>query len=230
MDLKQLKEKLGDEKFSELETYVNDLIGQRDAARDESIKGRKGLKAKVTELETLRDDLFERLGIESVDDLKDLDPKGQAEAVKQFEAKMKRLERELGDKSKALDELSGKYRGTLQDAALRKAMGSHEFIDSDLVASFVAGNLEWEDDKVLYRTAQGGLVPLDEGLNALVKEKPHLLKAAGAGGSGYRGGSGNGSGQENPWAEKTRNITRQIEIARDDPKLAEQLKAAAQAA
>jgi len=230
VDLKQLKEKLGDETFLKLETYVNDLIGQRDAARDESIKGRKGLKTKVSELEKLRDDLFERLGIESVDELEDLDPKGQADALKQFEAKMKRQARELEEKSKAYDELSGKYLGTLQDAALRKAMGAHEFIDADLVASFVKGSLDWEDDKVLYRTAQGGLVPLDEGLNALVKEKPHLLKAAGAGGSGYRGDSGNGSGQENPWAEKTRNITKQIEISRDDPKLAEQLKAAAKAA
>jgi hypothetical protein len=44
MDLAVLKDRLGDQ-YDALETYVNTLIGQRDAARKESIDGRKALKA-----------------------------------------------------------------------------------------------------------------------------------------------------------------------------------------
>ena len=50
MDIEQLKEAIGDEKFAALKTYVDDLTGQRDAARNESITGRKGLKAKLDEM------------------------------------------------------------------------------------------------------------------------------------------------------------------------------------
>ena len=34
MDLETLKDALGDEKFAALKTYVDDLTGQRDAARN----------------------------------------------------------------------------------------------------------------------------------------------------------------------------------------------------
>ena len=37
MDISDLKEALGDEKFTALENYISDLVGQRDAARNESI-------------------------------------------------------------------------------------------------------------------------------------------------------------------------------------------------
>lgn len=230
MDLEQLREALGDETLTKLQAYVDDLTGQRDAARKESIDGRKGLKAKVAELEQRQAELFERLGIESVEDLEEMDPKGQAEAAKQFEARTRRLEKELAERQQALEALDHKYRGTRQEAALRQALGQHEWIDADLVASFAGARLTWEDDQLLYQTEDGKVVSLDEGVQTLAKSKPHLLKAPGAGGSGFRGAPASGAGQKNPWAKETRNLTEQARLLREDPNLAASLQQAADAA
>jgi len=59
VDIEQLKEKIGEESFSELTSYIADLTGQRDAARAESISGRKALKAEVETLRVTRAKLFE---------------------------------------------------------------------------------------------------------------------------------------------------------------------------
>lgn len=199
MDLESLKETLGEEAHAELTKFVEDLTGQRDAARQESIKHRTSLKAKAgdleqrnLELQRAQEEMLERLGVESLEQLKELDPKGQADAVKQYEAKLKRYEKEVADKQAAYDELHGRYRGSLQMTAMTKAMQAHEWIDSDLVSSFVSARLVMEDDQVLYRLDDGVTVSLAEGLQTLAKDKPHMLKAAGAGGSGYRGKPANG--------------------------------------
>ena len=109
MDLETLKDALGDEKFAALKTYVDDLTGQRDAARNESITGRKGLKEKLTKLEADQAALLEKLGLDSLDDLASLpDAKGSAEAAKQYEAKLKRMERELAETKEAREQVEGK--------------------------------------------------------------------------------------------------------------------------
>jgi hypothetical protein len=101
MDLEQLREKLDDETFEGLTTYVTDLIGQRDSARNESIVGRKSLKEKVSQYEAQQAELMERLGIESFEDIDAIpDARGSAEAAKQYEVKVKRLERQLQDAQK----------------------------------------------------------------------------------------------------------------------------------
>lgn len=194
MDIEELREPLGEERFTALQTYVGDLIGQRDSARKESINHRQSLKARATELEEenknlrrMQEELFERLGVESVEQLAELDPKGQAEVAKQYEAKLKRLERDLNEKQEAYAQLDTKHKRTKQDAAMREALGSHEWIDGDLVASYVSGRLAWDDDKVRFQAEDGLLMDLKDGVEALAREKPHLLKSAGPGGSGYRG-------------------------------------------
>lgn len=193
MDIEALKAKLGDETFGQLQTYISDLTGQRDAARNESIQGRKTMKAKVAELEGVQAKVFERLGIDAVEELDALpDAKGQAEAMKQVEAKLKRLEREAADKGKAFDELSAKHRSVIQQSTLQKALSAHQFIDADLVASYLNQRVVWEDDQPLYRADDNKLLPLDEGVKLLATTKPHLLKAQGVGGSGYTGARGNG--------------------------------------
>jgi len=236
MDIEELKETLGEERYTALAAHVADLEGQRDAARNESIKHRQGLKTKVAELEKTnteltrsRDEMLERLGVDSLEALADLDPKGQAEAAKQFEVKLKRLEKELSDKTAAYGELDARYRGSLKSSAMQQALAGHDWVDRELVTAFVSQRLDWDEDQVVFKTNDGGLVPLDDGIKTLTKERPHLLKSAGAGGSGYRGGqSANGEAKtKNPWAKESRNITEQIALMRDDPARAEQLKAAA---
>ena len=189
MDLAVLKTKLGDD-YVALESYVADLTGQRDAARKESEQGRKALKARVETLETLKTRLFDRLGLADEADIDALpDAKGQAEAVKQFEARVKRLEKELTDKTKALDETSGRYRDTRMTAEMQKALAGQPWIDQELVESYLRAKLDWQDDQIIYRHGETP-VPLAEGVKLLVKDKPNLLKIAAPNGSGWSPSSG----------------------------------------
>jgi hypothetical protein len=187
MNLDDLKEALGDEKFSALKTYVDDLTGQRDQARNESITGRKGMKEKLAKLEADQAALLEKLGLDSLDDLDGLpDAKGAAEAAKQYEAKLKRLERENQTLKQTADEVSGKYRTSLQRAAIADALGGHEFIARDVVETFVSNRLSWEGDDLLFKTDDGKLIPVKDGVAGIAKTRPELLKPTGTGGAGVR--------------------------------------------
>lgn len=194
MDLETLKEALGDEKFAALKTYVDDLTGQRDAARNESITGRKGLREKLTKLEADQAALLEKLGLDSLDDLANMpDAKGAAEAAKQFEAKTKRLERELAETRQAREQAEGKYKGTLQRAAVAEALGGHEFIARDIVESFIGARLVWEGDDLLFKADDGRLMPIKDGVAGIAKTRPELLKPTGSGGAGVRQGNAGGN-------------------------------------
>lgn len=187
MDISTLKEQLGDEKFSELESYVNKLIGQRDDAKNESISGRKGLKEKVTALETERTELLEKLGIDSFDDIADLaDAKGQADAAKQFEAKVKRLERDLADANSNLEASNTKFKDSQRTIHLNGALSKHEWVARDVVESFLAPRLQWEGDELFYKTDGDRLISVADGVAELAKARPELLKPAGARGAGVR--------------------------------------------
>lgn len=193
MNLAELKDKLGDD-FPKLEAHISDLIGQRDAARKESQEGRKALKAKVESLEALKTRLFEKLGLDVEEDIDALpDAKGQAEAVKQFETRVKRLETELKGKTDALAALDAKHRATRLDAELGKALGAHDFVDGEVVADYVRHRAEWNDDACLFRTEKGELIPLAEGVANLAAARPHLLKTPGARGSGYNPNASGGA-------------------------------------
>ena len=230
-DLNRLKEQGVDEAtLTELATHLTDLEGQRDAARKESMEGRKTLKTRVSDLERERESLFDRLGVSSLDELETLpDPKGQAEAQRQYEAKLKRLQQSLEEKERLVGELSTRHRQTRQEAALNQALSRHEFIDRDLVASFAAQRVKWEEDQLYYQTEGGALVALDEGITQLAQSKPHLLIKTGARGSGYSPATGKPAGLEkNPWSKEHRNLTEQARLLHTQPELAAQLKAAAE--
>lgn len=196
MDLEELKEALGDEKFTALQAYVRDLVGQRDAARNESITGRKKLKDDLAAAQALASRALEKLGVESADDIDTLpDAKGQGEALKQFEAKLKRAERERDEAKKVAEDASGKYRGSLQKAAIAEALSGHEFVARDLVETYVSQRLTWEGDDLFFKSDDGKLIPPKDGVAGLAKTRPELLKPTGTGGAGMRqsnAGSGGG--------------------------------------
>jgi hypothetical protein len=196
MDISELKSALGDEKFAALQTFVGDLVGQRDAARNESIAGRKGLQAKVSAAEAAQKLMLEKLGLSSVDELDTLpDVKGMADAAKQLEARIKRAERERDDaKAIALD-ATGKYRNSLQKAVVADALGNHDFVARDIVETYVSQRLTWEGDELFFKSDDGKLIPPKDGVAGIAKTRPELLKATGAGGAGVRqGNAGGGTG------------------------------------
>lgn len=195
MDIETLKDKLGEAEFGALQTFVNDLVGQRDAARQESIAGRKGLREKLAAAEAAQAALLEKLGLDSLDDLDSLpDAKGAAEAARQYEAKLKRMERELAAATQAREEATGKYRSSLQRAAIADAISGHEFVARDLVETYISQRLTWEGDDLLFKTDNGALVPLKDGVAGFAKSRPELLKAAGTGGAGVRSSDARGNG------------------------------------
>lgn len=187
MNLETLKEKLEDATFSELKGYVDALVSQRDEARNESISGRKGLKEKLSKLEADQAQLMEKLGIDSLEDLDNLpNPKGMAEATQQYEVKLKRMQRELQEAMTQREETTKKWRDSLQKAAMAEALSSHEFIAKDVVETFVRNQLTWEGDDLLFKTSDGKLVPITDGVAAIAKTRPELLKPTGTGGAGVR--------------------------------------------
>lgn len=231
MDIESLKGKTLDEAlFTQLATHVEGLNtraetaeGKTRAAQKESIEGRKQLKAE-------RDAAFEKLGVTTAQELEALEaPKGQAEAMKQMEAKVKRAERERAEAQASLQEVNGKYAADRRALAVEKALSAHPFIDMDVARAVLELGVTAEGDDLLFKTTDGKLVPLQDGAAWLAKTKTYLVKAPGQGqqGSGFKGGAGGSGGVKNPWAKETWNVTAQIAMSRDDPQTASALKAAA---
>lgn len=230
MDIESLKGKTLDEAlFKQLSSHVESLStraetaeGKARTAQKESIEGRKQLKAE-------RDAAFEKLGVTSAEELETLEaPKGQAEAIKQMEAKVKRAERERAEALASLQEVNSKYTADRRALAVEKALSAHPFIDMEDARAVFERSVTAEGEDLLFKTAEGKLVPLQDGAAWLAKTKTHLVKAPASGqqGSGFKGGAGGSGGIKNPWAKETWNVTEQIALNRDDPQTASALKAA----
>lgn len=194
MDITKLKGKLDDATFEELSKFVTDLTEARDAARKESIDGRKAKDATIKDLKAWQEKAVEKLGLESPEGIEDLNIQGQAEAAKQFEAKVRKLERDLEAATKERDALFTKNREATKEAILSKALGAHEFVDRDVVATFISTRLEWDGDELLYKGEGGKVLSVTDGVAELVKVKPSLLKAQGDQGAGVPN-NGTGGGQ-----------------------------------
>lgn len=198
MNIEDLKGKqLDDETFTKLTQYVQGLIGQRDEARQESINGRRTIKTRLEAAEGGITKLLEKLGVESIEEADALpDSKGQAEAAKQLEARIKRMERDLSNAARERDEAVGKYRGSMLKAVVADAIGAHDFVARDLVESYIGSRVTLEGDEVLFKAEDGKLISVRDGVSGFAKARPELLKATGTGGAGVRpsnAGSGNGA-------------------------------------
>ena len=193
MNLESLKGKTLDaELFEQLAEHVAGLNsraetaeGKARTAQKETIEGRKQLKAE-------RDAAFEKLGVTSLDELEALpDGKGASDAARQFEAKLKRAEREKAEAMAALQDLQGKYTKDRRDLALEKAIASQPFIDSEDARALLERRIKAEGDDFLFETTDGKLVTLADGAAFIAKTKAHLVKAPGNGatGSGFKPGT-----------------------------------------
>lgn len=202
MDLDSLKGKTLDDKLhGELVAHVAELAAQRDAARKESIDGRKGKDQKIKDLEARLSAVAEWAGIEPDADLAALPaPKGQADAAKQYEAKLARLTRERDDALKLNGEMDGKLRGMRRDAAIAGALDGFRFKNPADVRVLIERHVQEEGDELLFKTDDGKLVPLKEGAAWFAKTRPDYVHPADAGGagSGFKGsGAGNGGSGKN---------------------------------
>ena len=226
MDLTQFKEALG-EKYTALEEYVTALVSQRDEARRESVDGRKKLKADLEALKAFREKAYDKLGLESDDDLEALQGKpAAAEMERQYQTKIKRLEADLKDRDTKLADTEGRYRKERANAAIVAAIGKHQFIDSDVAKLLIGSRVEFEGDDIFYKTDEGRLIPVEEGAAMVATTKPHLLRAQGAGGSGTPP-AGTAGAVKNPWSKDHFNLTEQGKLLTSNPQLAKQMQEAA---
>lgn len=226
MDLTQFKEALG-EKYGALEEYVTALVSQRDEARRESVDGRKKLKADLEALKAFREKAYDKLGLESDDDLEALQGKpAAAEMERQYQTKIKRLEADLKDRDTKLADTEGRYRKERANAAIVAAIGKHQFIDSDVAKLLIGSRVEFEGDDIFYKTDEGRLIPVEEGAAMVATTKPHLLRAQGAGGSGTPP-AGTAGTVKNPWSKDHFNLTEQGKLLTSNPQLAKQMQEAA---
>lgn len=88
------------------------------------------------------------------------------------------------------------------------------------------------DSEGQVRHGKDGYTPLtlDEWVEDLRSEAPHLFETnsgGGAAGNGSGGVGGMNHGLKNPWKQETWNLTLQSKLARENPMLAKQLRAAA---
>ena len=199
-DLETLKEKLDGETLAALSSHIDDLTGSRDAAKRESIDGRKALKEKVETLQGAQTRIFEKLGIESLDDLDTLpDPKvapAQADALKQFEAKLKRFERERDEAFKAKDALLSQMTQAKRQAAIAQAVGAGGFHDAETAEMLLSARVEQQDDEFLFKTRDGRFIPLADGAKLIATEKSYLVKAPQGTGSGFRDAGGSAAAKK----------------------------------
>jgi hypothetical protein len=220
-DLETVREALTEEQFTGLKNHVDDLIGQRNTARTESITGRKQLREEVETLRTFKRATLDKFGLDDDADISALpDPKADADAVKTFEARAKRLGEDLKTAQEAFTALQSKHQAATVSAALEKALGSHDFVDREMVGDYVRSRLTVSDEGgVMFRSDDGATCAIDEGIKTLVKARPHILKAAGAGGSGFN--PTQGSHKDKTFAEMT--LTERGALFKENPEKYQQL-------
>ena len=196
MDIDKLKEHLPDEMFGEVAQAFTDLLGQRDQARQESINGRKTLRENNANLEAELQQFKEMLGVDSVDEVEE---KGfAAEKTQQYETKLKKYQRELEMAQKELESAVQDSRQTKAALALSSAMAGHDWVDKEVVESYVSRNLQWEGDELFFKSADGAVLSVSDGIATLAKSKPQLLNATGAGGAGVRSSNARGVAEDEP--------------------------------
>ena len=163
----------------------------RKAAK-ESIEGRKTLKAE-------RDKAFEKLGIDSPDELDTLpDAKGQGEATKQLETRLKKAERERDEALQARDSVTGEVKAMKREASLSQALEGLKFKNPADVRVLLQSRVVEEGDELRFKTDDGKLVPLKDGAAWFARTRPDYVEAADAGGkgSGFKGGAGGNGGSK----------------------------------
>jgi hypothetical protein len=139
------------------------------------------------------------------------------------DSRVQKLESALAKKQKDHEEAVALYKKVLRENAIGKAIGAHEWIDSDLVSVYLENGTTMDGDKLVFRTSEGRTIPLDEAAATLAKSKPYLTKG-GPHGSGYQKPKEANEPIKNPWSRESLNLTEQARILKADPTLAAKLK------
>jgi hypothetical protein len=137
------------------------------------------------------------------------------------------------DARKAAEDRVASYEidGALREAG--KALGIRDTAETDLILrgrsvfAMVNGKVvaKKADGAEWFSAKNGEALTPKEWVEAnLLKEAPHLFAENNGSGAGGSGGKGSGSSGPNPWKPETKNITKQMQVEKEDPGLAARLK------
>lgn len=189
-DLETLKDKLDSETLAALGSSFNEYEGKLKTIRKKADTA-DAATAKAAQLEAR---ILEKLGIDSLEDLDTLpDPKAgkvEADALKQFENRLKRAERDRDEAVKASDALKAQMTLARKQAAISQALNSGGFHDQEAAELLLSSRIEQQDDDFVFKTKDGRFIPLSDGAKLIATEKPHLVKAPQGTGSGFRDAGG----------------------------------------
>lgn len=167
-------------------------------------------------------------------------------ATNSLKAQMSEKDRKLGEKDKAIKDLTAQ----LNNMKVRTEVQASKILNERIKPEdrpFIRRELERAgavdaDGKVFFHYDDGSVIYGDNGLNATADEaitqiieklgidpKTKLLSqddTTGSGGNANQNGKFN-SNQVNPWKKETWNLTEQMKITNNDPALAQRLKQAA---
>ncbi|TCS78777.1 phage scaffolding protein [Tepidibacillus fermentans] len=201
MDLKEL---LGEELYSKVkekigdkELIVNDGSYIPKAKFDEINEQRKLYKQQAEDLNKQLDDMKKQV-------------KGNEE-----------LQNRIQELQTKLQESEGKIKDVSISAAIKMAAMKANAKDPDIISMLI-------DKSKLNIKEDGSIEGLDEQLQSIAESKAFLFGDVQTkiGGASNPPGGANPT-VKNPWAKETFNLTEQAKILKENPALAEQLKAAA---
>lgn len=190
-DLEALKEKLDSETLAALASHLAEVDGKLKTVRKKADTA-DAQAAKAAQLEAR---ILEKFGLESLDDLETLpDPKAaksEIDALKQFENKLKRAERERDEAVKSKDTLVAQMTQAKRQAAIAQAITAGGFHDTEAAELLLSHATEQQDDEFVFKTKDGRHIPLSDGAKLIATEKPHLVNKIPQGtGSGFRDAGG----------------------------------------
>jgi len=134
---------------------------------------------------------------------------------------------ELGKARKDLEAAQKEVKAMLVNTEINQAMAAAGIAEPfrKAVAAMHSSNVSVIEDEGAKKAVVG-----DKSVTDFLKEwagtdeGKNFVAASGDAGGGANGGKGAGSGQVNPWAPDTRNLTLQGQLERDNPLVASQMK------
>lgn len=207
-----------------------DLSGMK-RAKDRERDARKDAEQKARDLQKQVDELENKIQGLSDDDHR---KKGDVEALdKSWQDKYDKMEGEYKTK---IDSLTGNINTLLVDnEATRMASeigieNSHEILVPHIKSRLAVQERDGKMETIVNdKDGKPSALSLKELQQEFVDNPAFapIIVGSKASGSGANGGKGSSGGNDNPWAKDTFNLTKQLEIAKDDPAKAERYKAEA---
>ena len=195
--------KITQEVYDLLTGEFNTIIGQRDSARSEAAERRIKLKEASEKLTSLKGVLHlvgDKVGVdidedEGIEELKgkleSFDPKKVDDTkVQELEARLKRLTKEKEETITKLKTEAEQKARILKQKELASALAKQKVFDPDVISYKLEANVEFDESgKAKFRTEDGILVDLDEGVKEIVEKHPNWKIGQGQPGSGFKTGT-----------------------------------------